>query len=345
MIVDFQKAGFPITVQKLRILAWQYDHINGTNAFANNKDQKAGWTWAKFFLCCYPHIHVHRAINLSLARAMAANEPNIKKCFTEYAEVLQKLKIESPEQTWSGDETGVQTVPKEEKYLGEVNEPLYSTVAADQGEMLTVLSFVNAVGYVCPPVIIHKGQCVQANWSVGMPHFVKFAATSKGYITKNKFHQYGIRFVQYLAQIGKLDRTHILIIDSHRSHVYNLPFFEEMRENNIHVMAIPPHTSHILQPLNSTPFMQFKHNWQCRLLEWNSAHGAKVLAKRNFCEVFWPAWHESMSTGKIQSGFWKTGIFPVNMAAIPKSKYAPAQVTDSKNSLWVAKFHVLIDFL
>ena len=35
----------------------------------------------------------------------------------------------------------------------------------------------------------------------------------------------------------------------------------------------------------------------------------------------------------------------MNMAAILKSKYAPAQVTDSKNSLWVAKFYVLIDFL
>ena len=227
------------------------------------------------------------------------------------------MKIKSPEQIWSEDETGVQTVPKQEKYLGEVNEPLYSTVSAEQSEMSTVLNFVNAVGCVCPPVIIYKGQPVQANWSVGMPHFVKLAATSKDYITKNKFHQYGIHFVQYLAQIGKLDRTHILIIDSHKSHVYNLPFFEEMRENNIHIMAIPPHTSHILQPLNSTLFMQFKHNWQHKLLEWNSAHGAKVLAKRNFFEVFWPAWHESMSIGKIQSGFRKTGIFPMNMAAIP----------------------------
>ena len=96
-------------------------------------------------------------------------------------------------------------VPKEKKCLEEVNEPLYSTVTVDQGEMLTVLSFVNAVGCVCPPVVIHKGQRVQANWSDGMPHFVKLAATSKGYITKHQFHQYSICFMQYLAQIGKLD--------------------------------------------------------------------------------------------------------------------------------------------
>ena len=330
VIIDFQRAGFPITVPKLRILAWQYDHLNGINSFANNKEKKAGRTWSKFFLHRYPHIRVRYAVNLSKARAMAANEPNIKKWFKEYAEVLEKLHIESPEYIWSGDETGVQTVPREELYLGEVNEPLYSTVSAEQGETSTVLSSVNAVGRVCPPLVLHKGQRVQANWSDSMPHFIKLAATSKGYITKHQFHQYGIRFVQYLAKIGRLDRPHLLIIDSHKSHVYNLAFFNEMKENNIHVMAIPPHTSHILQPLDSTPFAQFKCNWQAKLLEWNFTKGAKVLANRFFFEVFWPAWRESMTVGNIQSSFRKTGIFPVNMSAIPKTKFAPAQVTDGK---------------
>ena len=107
VIIEFQRAGFPITVPTLRILAWQYDHLNGINTFANNKDKKVGHTWAKFFLCRHPHIRVCKAINLSKAQAMAANEPNIKKWLKEYAEVLQKLHIESPEYIWSGDKTGV----------------------------------------------------------------------------------------------------------------------------------------------------------------------------------------------------------------------------------------------
>ena len=98
-------------------------------------------------------------------------------------------------------------------------------------------------------------------------------------------------------------------------------------------MTIPPHTSHILQPLDSTPFAQFKHNWQAKLLEWNFAIGEKFLANQYFFGVFWPAWQESMSVGNIQSGFHKIGIFPMNINAIPKTKYAPAQVTDSKKIL------------
>ena len=98
-------------------------------------------------------------------------------------------------------------------------------------------------------------------------------------------------------------------------------------------MAIPPHTSHILQLLDSTPFVQFKCNWQAKLLEWNFTKGEEVLANRFFFEVFWPAWRESMTVGNIQSIFHKTGIFPVNMSAIPKTKFARAQVTDSKKIL------------
>ena len=173
---------------------------------------------------------------------------------------------------------------------------------------------------------------MQTNWADSMPHFIKLA-TSKGYIMKHQFHQYGICFVQYLANIDHLDHPHLLIINSHKSHVYNLALFEEMKENNMHLMAISSHTSHILQPLDLTPFVQFKHNWQARLLEWNFANGAKFLANQYFFKVFWPAWWESMSVGNIQSGFSKTGIYPMNINAILKTKYAPAQITDRKKIL------------
>ena len=37
-----------------------------------------------------------------------------------------------------------------------------------------------------------------------------------------------------------------------------------------------------------------------------------------------------MTVGRTQSGFRKTGIFPVNFEAIDKAKITPSQVTDSK---------------
>ena len=128
-----------------------------------------GRTWAKCFLKRYAHIKVRWAKILSIAHAMAANEVNIQNWFREYEQVVKKLGIVSPEQIWSGDETGVQNVPKEDKFLGEVKKPLHKQVSADQGETSTVLTFVNAVGRVCPSMMIHKGQCVQREWATNMP--------------------------------------------------------------------------------------------------------------------------------------------------------------------------------
>ena len=136
--------------------------------------------------------------------------------------------------------------------------PASQTVSGEQGETSTILSFVNGVGLVCPPMVIHKGQHVQQYWTNDAPVGWCIAATTKGYITKHKFHKYGIHFVCFLKTHNLLDQKHLLIIDSHKSHVYNVAFFEEMLENNSHILAIPPHTNHIVQALDSTPFVQFK---------------------------------------------------------------------------------------
>ena len=189
---------------------------------------------------------------------MATNEPNVHKWFQEYEGALKDLGINSPEQIWSGDESGVQNVPKVELVIGATGTPANQTVSGEQGETSTILSFVNGVGKVCLPMVIHHGQCVQQYWMNEVPVRWCVAAMTKGYITKHKFHEYSIRFVWYLKSNGLLDHPHLLIVDSHKSHVYNVAFFEEMLENNIHVLAIPPHTSHIVQALDSTPFAQFK---------------------------------------------------------------------------------------
>ena len=190
---------------------------------------------------------------------MAANEPNVRKWFTEYEQLLHDLHINSPEQIWSGDETGVQNVPKEEIVVCIKGKLSYQTVATDQGETSTILTFVSGVSRVLPPMVIHKGEQIQEPWTQDAPVGVHVTATSKGYITKQKFYEYGTWFVRYLKTHKILDRPHLLIVDSHKSHVYNVAFFDLMKEMNIHVMDIPPHTRHIVQALDSTPFAQFKN--------------------------------------------------------------------------------------
>ena len=106
------------------------------------------------------------------------------KWFTGYEGVLKDLGINSPEQIWSGDESGVQNVPKEQLVVGATGTPAHQTVSGEQGETFIILSFVSMVGKVCPPMVIHHGQCVQQYWMTDAPVRWCVAAMTKGYITK-----------------------------------------------------------------------------------------------------------------------------------------------------------------
>ena len=100
-------------------------------------------------------------------------------------------------------------------------------------------------------------------------------------------------------------------------------------ENNIEVLAIPAHTSHVIQPLDSTPFANFKSHWNVALIDYLfTLVGCKML-KQDFWLVFWLAWKKSMTTAAIQSGFRRTGIFPFNPHAIKPSDLGPSTTTDN----------------
>ena len=283
------------------------------------------------FLSWHPHITLKKARNLSIAHAMGTNPTVIQSWFTLLEKIKNTVGITSPDQIWSGDETDVQNVLKEVKVLALKNIRTFQQVSAEQGETSTILSFVSAAGNVVPPMVIHKGVQVQDTWKLKAPGDIKIAATKKGYITKSHFHEYGLHFIKYLKTMGLADQKHLLIVDGHKSHLYNLPFYEAMRANNIEVLTIPPHTSHVLQPLNSVPFAQFKRNWESNLRKYSSSHSGRPLNKIEFWNVFCPSWTMAMSVKNIMAGFRKTGIYPHDVNAIPESSMAPSDTTDKEN--------------
>ena len=194
---------------------------------------------------CHPQITLKTAKNLSIAYVMGANKTFISNLFKLLKEIKDKFDNLSPCQIWSGDEMGIQNVPKEVKVLGCKKIRTFQQVSGEQGEMSTVLTFVNTAGQSVPPFIIHKGQCIQETWQLKAPENMKITATERGYITKSKFHKYGLHFVKFLKANRLADKTNLLIIEGHKSHLYNLPLYEAMRPDDIEIITIPPHTSHL----------------------------------------------------------------------------------------------------
>ena len=104
-----------------------------------------------------------------------------------------------------------------------------------------------------------------------------------------------------------------------------------MISNDIDVLTIPPHTSHLLQALDSVPFAQFKKYWEHNLCKYNNTHSPCPLNKVDFWDVFIPSWNQAMVPKNIIAGFWHTGIYSFDPTAIPKAAMASSLVIDKEN--------------
>ena len=77
---DFQVSGFPLTINWVCQLAFQFAYINNIPGFSE-KTHMVGRKWLKGFLKRHPEITLKTAKNLSIACVMGANKTVISNWF------------------------------------------------------------------------------------------------------------------------------------------------------------------------------------------------------------------------------------------------------------------------
>ena len=133
---------------------------------------------------------------------------------------------------------------------GVTGEKAHMMSPKEQGETTTILTFANACGQVFPPLVIFKGAKVSDVWQTNVPPNVTVRLSPKGWINKDVFLNYAVRWVHWLERNQRLGKPHLLLLDAHKSHIFNLPFLLLMVANKIEKLAIPGHTPHVLQKCN-----------------------------------------------------------------------------------------------
>ena len=66
-------------------------------------------------------------------------------------------------------------------------------------------------------------------------------------------------FEFFLANIPPTQPV-LLIMDGHGTHM-SIELIELARFNDVHLLCLPSHTTHVLQPLDVGVFKSFKGNW------------------------------------------------------------------------------------
>jgi hypothetical protein len=248
-ILDLDSRGFAPQLIYVREMADQL--------LAARSTSKVGINWPCNYVRRTPEIQSRYNRKYDHQRALCENHRVIEPWFDLVANFKAKHGI-LDEDTYNFDETGFQMgVTSTTKVItGSERRSQPKAVQPGNREWVTVIQGVNAQGWPIPPFIIFAGKYHLSTWFHEIPREWVIALSENGWTT----NQLGIEWLQHFDKHTK-DRTvgvhRLLVIDGHESH-QSLEFQQLCKQKNILTLCMPPHASHLLQPLDVGCFALLK---------------------------------------------------------------------------------------
>ncbi|CAH2095105.1 unnamed protein product [Euphydryas editha] len=312
--------GFGLT--RAEVLDMVGEYIKQNNIPSSFKNGVPGKDWFVSFSKRH-HLSIKKPQAVEYARKTAIDPYIVFPYFDLLEKTIKELNLQDkPHAIWNLDETSFSKDPSKTKIVGVKGYAATRVIATPGKDNTTVLLGASAAGQKTPPLIIFKGKNVWDEWTSPDAYpGTTYAATKNGWMESEVFEAFFKK--TFLPAIGN-QRPVLLIYDGHSTHV-GLNIIEEARRANVTILKIPPHTSHVLQPLDVSVMKSFKDQWDRTLVQWQRLNVGKPLEKKDFSRLIGSIWTK-INPQVLRNGFRKTGIYPINRNEIEERLFDPLQL-------------------
>ena len=288
--------------------------------------QQASDDFYRGFMQRHPDLSIRIPEATSLARASAFNRYTVGVYFDLLKGLYDKLKV-SNKQIFNLDETGVTTVHKVQKIIGPKGiKQLGKVTSQEKGERVTMCCAVSASGQVVPPFYVFPRKVFKKNlMMIGAPEGSDGDANQSGWMNSEIFPKMVLHFIKHTRPSE--EHPVVLTMDNHESHI-DYRAIELAKENHVHILTLPPHTSNKTQPLDRTVFGPMKRFFNQGCDSWMRQHPGKPLSIYNLASLGGHAFMKAASFSNITSGFQVSGIWPMDRYVFDSDEYLPSSVTD-----------------
>ena len=319
-LVKCAEMGYPHTRQQVLGIVQNILDVKNVDVVVTH-----GW-WERF-RNRHPYLTLRTAVPLSFVRAMA-QDPEAIRCYFDLLEatLINNDLLDNPTQIFNCDETGIPLNPKPLKTIGKCGMKNPSYITGDSKIQISVLACSSAVGYALPPYIIFDRVTLNQELTRGEVPGTIYGLSKSGWMDTELFKVWFMNhFLKYIPSI----RPILLLMDGHSSH-----FCPEMirtaAAEGVVLFTLPPHTTHICQPLDKGPFAPLKIEWRKTVHQFLASNCGRTVSRYDFSTLFAETWFKAMTMKNITAGFRVTGIFPFNkdvvrvrMEDIPELKKIP----------------------
>ncbi|RYN21200.1 hypothetical protein AA0115_g9842 [Alternaria tenuissima] len=216
------------------------------------------------------------------------------------------------------DETGIAIgVCNNTRVLASTHKRKAYVKSPENREWITIVECVSADGRTLRPLVIFKGQRVLTSWFDRAILDWLYTTSDNGWTSNST----GLEWLQrvFIAETSCTPlRNRLLILDGHGSYD-NIDFMWECYQQRIHVLYLPGHSSHILQPLDLSPFGAVKKSYRQQVRALAAISDAAPVRKQHFIGLYYKARQRGLSERVIRAGWRASGIAPYNPELVLQS--------------------------
>lgn len=324
-ILGMEASLHGLTLADVETLAYQFAERN--NLPHPFKNGKAGDGWLDGFRKRHPALTLRTPEATSGMRARGFNKPVIDKFF-ELLEELQDAHHFPATRMFNVDETGITTVPnRQSKILAKRGKKqVGQKTSAERGQLITVEICMSASGIFVPPLLIFPRIRMKAELMDGTPSGSISSCHPSGWMQTDIFTEWMAHFIQFVKPTA--EDPVLLILDGHSTHTKNLDALLMAKENAVHILCLPPHTTHRLQPLDVSFMLPLSAFYEQEVRKWLREHPGRQVSMFQVGALFGAAFQRACTTTTAVNGFRKCGIYPLNREVFQEEDFAAADETD-----------------
>ncbi|KAM5529722.1 transposase [Fusarium oxysporum f. sp. phaseoli] len=307
-ILNLDLRGFPPRLRGVEEMA--------NRLLADRNASPVGKRWAINFVRRQPDLKTQFQRRYDYQRAKCEDPTVIRDWFRLVQNTIAKYGIRSDD-IWNFDETGFMMgmISSGVVVTGSERRGRPKSVQPGNREWVTAIQAINAEGRAIDPFIVVTGQYHLANWyrESNLPATWAITTTQNGW-TDNKTGLEWLKHFDRCTTDRSVGAYRLLILDGHESH-HSADFEIYCEENNIITLCMPPHSSHLLQPLDVGCFGPLKKAYG-REIEHLIRCSITHISKTEFFPAFYAAFQATITEKNIKGGFKGAGLFPFNPESV-----------------------------
>lgn len=308
-VLLLSKLFYGISQIELRRVVYEYAEKNKIRHRFNMVTKLAGLDWMYGFLRRNPSLSLRKPEPTSVNRVKAFNRYEVQRFFSNLEVLMERYKF-SPARIFNVDETGISTVQNPCNILAQKGQKQVGVVSSwERGKNHTVCCAISASGVFIPPMFIYPRQRMTPLLERGGPPGSIYRCGKSGWMTEDLF----LEWLQHFKTTShaSIEEPVLLILDNHSSHT-SLNSYSFCKNNGIHMLSLPPHTSHKMQPLDVTVFGPLKIALSREMDIFIKSRQYQQITPYDLASLFNNAYARIATVEKAVKGFEVTGICPVN---------------------------------